>query len=45
LLRYAITLYRDFAGASPGHTRHGFDTPVPAVHYFQDRLPLHAVNS
>jgi processive 1,2-diacylglycerol beta-glucosyltransferase len=41
----AITLYRDFAGASPGHTRHGFDTPAPAGHYFQDRLPLHAVNS
>jgi UDP-N-acetylglucosamine:LPS N-acetylglucosamine transferase len=41
----AITLYRDFAGASPGHTRHGFDSPAPAVHYFQDRLPLHAVNS
>ena len=41
----AITLYRDFADASPGHTRHGFDTPAPAVHYFQDRLPLHAVNS
>ena len=41
----AITLYRDFTGASPGHTRHGFDTPAPAFHYFQDRLPLHAVNS
>ncbi|MGO9586754.1 MAG: MGDG synthase family glycosyltransferase [Limisphaerales bacterium] len=41
----AITLYRDFAGASPGHTRHGFDTPAPAVHYFQDRFPLHVVNS
>jgi UDP-N-acetylglucosamine:LPS N-acetylglucosamine transferase len=41
----AITLYRDFARASTGHTRHGFDTPAPAVHYFQDRLPLHAVNS
>jgi UDP-N-acetylglucosamine:LPS N-acetylglucosamine transferase len=41
----AITLYRDFADASPGHTRHGFDGPAPAVHYFQDRLPLPAVNS
>jgi UDP-N-acetylglucosamine:LPS N-acetylglucosamine transferase/predicted metal-dependent phosphoesterase TrpH len=41
----AITLYRDFAGAAPGHTRHGFDAPAPAVHYFQDRLPLPAINS
>jgi UDP-N-acetylglucosamine:LPS N-acetylglucosamine transferase len=41
----AITLYREFADASPGHPRHGFDAPAPAVHYFQDRLPLCAVNS
>ncbi|MGB7747315.1 MAG: PHP domain-containing protein [Verrucomicrobiia bacterium] len=41
----AITLYRDFAGASSRHTRHGFDAPAPAVHYFQGRLPLPAVNS
>jgi UDP-N-acetylglucosamine:LPS N-acetylglucosamine transferase len=41
----AITLYRDFADTSPGHIRHGFDTLAPTVHYFQDRLPLHAVNS
>ena len=41
----AITLYRNFAGASTSHTRHGFDAPAPAVHYFQDRLPLRAVNS
>lgn len=41
----AITLYRDFAGASTSRPRHGFDTPAPAVHYFQDRLPLRVVNS
>lgn len=41
----AITLYRDFAGASHGAARHGFDTPAAAAHYFQDRLPLRAVNS
>jgi hypothetical protein len=43
--QHFITLYRDFAGASPGHTRHGFDVPAPAFYYFQDRLPLRAVNS
>ncbi len=41
----AITLYRDFAGVAPRPARHGFDTPAAAVHYFQDRLPLRAVNS
>jgi len=41
----AITLYRDFAGTTSGQARHGFDTPAPAVHYFQDRLPLRAINS
>jgi UDP-N-acetylglucosamine:LPS N-acetylglucosamine transferase len=41
----AITLYRDFAGASSSQTRHGFDSPVPGIHYFQDRLTLHAVNN
>ncbi|HKW28986.1 MAG TPA: PHP domain-containing protein, partial [Verrucomicrobiae bacterium] len=41
----AITLYRDFAGAVPGHGRHGFDSPAASVQYFQDRLPLHAINS
>jgi UDP-N-acetylglucosamine:LPS N-acetylglucosamine transferase len=41
----AITLYRDFAGAASGPGHHGFDVPAPAVHYFQDRLPLPAVHS
>ena len=41
----AITLYRDFASAPAGQARHAFDTPAAAVHYFQDRLPLRAVNS
>jgi UDP-N-acetylglucosamine:LPS N-acetylglucosamine transferase len=41
----AITLFRDFADVSAGHTRHGFDAPAPAVHYFQERLPLPAINS
>ena len=40
----AITLYRDFADASHG-SKHGFGAPAPAVHYFQDRLPLPAINS
>ena len=41
----AITLYRDFARASSGQVRHGFDAPAAAVRYFQERLPLHAANS
>ena len=41
----AITLYRDFAGAVPKPGRHGFDSPPAVVPYFQDRLPLHALNS
>ncbi|MGP8019493.1 MAG: MGDG synthase family glycosyltransferase, partial [Limisphaerales bacterium] len=41
----AITLYRDFVGAVPSHGRHGFDSPPAVVPYFQDRLPLHAINS
>ena len=41
----AITLYRDFARAASSHTRHSFDSPAAAVHYFQERLPLRAVNS
>ena len=41
----AITLYRDFAGATPVSARHGFDSPAAAVPYFQDRLPLPAINS
>ena len=41
----AITLYRDFVGAVPGPGRHGFDSPPAALPYFQDRLPLHAINS
>ena len=40
----AITLYRDFVGASAGEGRHGFTSPAAAAQYFQDRLPLHAVN-
>jgi processive 1,2-diacylglycerol beta-glucosyltransferase len=40
----AITLYRDFADASSKLSRHGFDSPVAAVHYFQERLPLRAIN-
>ncbi len=39
----AITLYRDFS-AAPKSVRHGFDAPVEPVHYFQDRLPLHALH-
>jgi UDP-N-acetylglucosamine:LPS N-acetylglucosamine transferase len=41
----AITLYRDFANVAATSARHGFDSPAPLVPYFQDRLPLHAVNS
>ena len=41
----AITLYRDFSGATPVSARHGFDSPTAAVPYFQDRLPLPAINS
>jgi hypothetical protein len=41
----AITLYRDFAGTATRQNRHGFEAPAPAAHYFQDRLPLRAVNS
>ncbi len=41
----AITLYRDFARSACDGTRHGFESPVAAAHYFQERLPLHAVNS
>ncbi|MGO9478903.1 MAG: MGDG synthase family glycosyltransferase [Limisphaerales bacterium] len=41
----AITLYRDFAGAPSDTARHPFGCPAPAVHYFQDRLPLSVVNS
>jgi hypothetical protein len=41
----AITLYRDFAGTVPKPGRHGFDSPPAVVPYFQDRLPLHALNS
>jgi UDP-N-acetylglucosamine:LPS N-acetylglucosamine transferase/predicted metal-dependent phosphoesterase TrpH len=40
----AITLYREFADVSQG-SKHGFGAPAPAVHYFQDRLPLPAINS
>jgi UDP-N-acetylglucosamine:LPS N-acetylglucosamine transferase/predicted metal-dependent phosphoesterase TrpH len=37
----AITLYRDFADAP---AKHGFDSPAGNLPYFQDRLPLRAVN-
>jgi hypothetical protein len=40
----AITLYRDFTNASSKLSRHGFDSPAAAIHYFQDRLPLRAIN-
>jgi len=40
----AITLYRDFADAPSKLSRHRFDSPTPAVHHFQDRLPLHTIN-
>jgi processive 1,2-diacylglycerol beta-glucosyltransferase len=40
----AITLYRDFADAPSKLSRHGFDSPAASVHYFQDRLPLRAIN-
>jgi UDP-N-acetylglucosamine:LPS N-acetylglucosamine transferase len=40
----AITLYRDFADAPSKLSRHSFDSPTPAVHYFQERLPLRAIN-
>ena len=40
----AITLYRDFAGAAAQHKGHCFDSPVCQLNYFQDRLPLPAVN-
>jgi processive 1,2-diacylglycerol beta-glucosyltransferase len=40
----AITLYRDFTDVAAASARHGFDSPA-AVQYFQDRLPLHAINS
>ncbi|HEY3931782.1 MAG TPA: PHP domain-containing protein, partial [Verrucomicrobiae bacterium] len=38
----AITLYRDFANAPANHARHGFDSPMAAVHYFNEQLPLHS---
>ncbi|MFZ0825846.1 MAG: PHP domain-containing protein [Verrucomicrobiia bacterium] len=42
----AITLYRDFASTPvTDRARHGFESPAAAVHYFQERLPLRAVNS
>lgn len=41
----AITLYRDFAGVPAKQGRHGFDSPAAPIPYFQDRLPLSAVNS
>jgi processive 1,2-diacylglycerol beta-glucosyltransferase len=40
----AITLYRDFTNAPAHQARHSFDSPA-ATHYFQDRLPLRAINS
>jgi processive 1,2-diacylglycerol beta-glucosyltransferase len=40
----AITLYRDFADASSKLSRHGFDSPTAAAYYFQERLPLRAIN-
>jgi len=40
----AITLYRDFAGVPAKQGRHGFDSPAAPIAYFQDRLPLHAIN-
>ncbi len=39
----AITLYRDFAGVQ--QKGHGFDSTAGNLPYFQDRLPLHAINS
>jgi processive 1,2-diacylglycerol beta-glucosyltransferase len=36
----AITLYRDFADTS---AKHGFDSTA-AINYFQERLPLRAIN-
>jgi len=39
----AITLYRDFAPAV--QKGHGFDSTTTNLPYFQDRLPLHAINS
>jgi UDP-N-acetylglucosamine:LPS N-acetylglucosamine transferase len=41
----AITLYREFATAPSNHARHGFDSYVPGIQHFQDRLTLHAVNN
>jgi processive 1,2-diacylglycerol beta-glucosyltransferase len=40
----AITLYRDFTASPANQARHGFESPLPAVHYFQERLPLRAIN-
>jgi processive 1,2-diacylglycerol beta-glucosyltransferase len=40
----AITLYRDFANAPANQARHSFDSPMPAVHYFNEQSPLHTIN-
>jgi hypothetical protein len=39
----AITLYRDFANATD-QTSAGFNPPALVPHFFQERLPLRAVN-
>jgi hypothetical protein len=38
-----ITLYRDFADTR--QKSHGFDSSTANLPCFQDRLPLHAINS